>query len=108
MSGQGTDRRRVFRGSPRTHPRPRKIITQVIVFLLLGAIINVAVAWGCARWRDPPILASRSSAVEGNDVWTVTTAECPGIAVVSTIVAADDPAAAARNLMQAIREARES
>jgi hypothetical protein len=28
--------------------QPRKIITRVIVFLLLGAIVNVAVAWGCA------------------------------------------------------------
>ena len=27
--------------------RPGKIITQVIVFLLVGAIVNVAVAWGC-------------------------------------------------------------
>jgi hypothetical protein len=28
--------------------RSRTIITRVIVFLLLGAILNVAVAWGCA------------------------------------------------------------
>jgi len=28
--------------------RPRKIITRIIVFLLLGAIVNVAVAWGSA------------------------------------------------------------
>ena len=32
--------------------RLRKIITQVIVFLLLGAIVNVAVAWAGALW-DP-------------------------------------------------------
>src|SRR5262245_28410133 len=30
--------------------RSRTIITRVIVFLLLGAIVNVAVAWGCAIW----------------------------------------------------------
>ncbi len=29
-----------------------KIITRVIVFLLLGAIVNVAVAWGCALVGD--------------------------------------------------------
>lgn len=28
--------------------RRRKIITRVIVFLILGAIVNVGVAWGCA------------------------------------------------------------
>jgi hypothetical protein len=28
----------------------RRIITYAIVFLLLGAIVNVAVAWGCAMW----------------------------------------------------------
>jgi hypothetical protein len=38
------------RNRQRTRLRPGKIITQVIVFLLLGAIVNVAVAWGCARW----------------------------------------------------------
>lgn len=32
--------------------RTRKIITAVIVFLLLGAIVNVAVAWGIAA-RKP-------------------------------------------------------
>ena len=31
-----------------TRRSPRKIITRVIVFLLLGAIVNVAVAWGIA------------------------------------------------------------
>ena len=28
----------------------RRIITRVCIFLLLGAIVNVAVAWGCALW----------------------------------------------------------
>ena len=27
-------------------------LTKLIVFLLLGAIVNVAVAWGCALWID--------------------------------------------------------
>jgi hypothetical protein len=30
----------------------RRIITRVIVFLLLGAIVNVAVAWGCTWWAS--------------------------------------------------------
>jgi hypothetical protein len=28
----------------------RRIIQRVIVLLLLGATVNVAVAWGCAMW----------------------------------------------------------
>ena len=40
------------RKSRRRRLRPGKIITQVIVFLLLGAIVNVAVAWAGALW-DP-------------------------------------------------------
>jgi hypothetical protein len=40
MGGERTNRCRRL--------RPGKIITQVIVFLLLGAILNVAVAWACA------------------------------------------------------------
>ena len=27
-------------------------LTKLVVFLLLGAIVNVAVAWGCAAWAD--------------------------------------------------------
>ncbi|MCI0362240.1 MAG: hypothetical protein L0Y44_03805 [Phycisphaerales bacterium] len=37
-----------YRNSPRLRPRnPRKIATRVLAFLLLGAIVNVAVAWAC-------------------------------------------------------------
>jgi len=36
----------------RSRLRPGRIITQVIVFLLLGAIVNVAVAWACALLVD--------------------------------------------------------
>ena len=38
------------RNRHRRRLRARKIITHVIVLLLLGAIVNVAVAWGCAWW----------------------------------------------------------
>jgi hypothetical protein len=34
--------------------RTSRIITRVIVFLLLGAIVNLAVAWAIARWALPP------------------------------------------------------
>jgi hypothetical protein len=30
--------------------RVRRIALRVVVFLLLGAVVNVAVAWGCALW----------------------------------------------------------
>ena len=48
----------------------RRIITRVIVLVLLGAVINVAVAWACAVWV--PLRAT-------NDIWlrAVTTNEPP-------------------------------
>ncbi len=30
----------------------KRRLTKLVVFLLLGAIVNVAVAWGCAKWFD--------------------------------------------------------
>ena len=30
----------------------RRRISKLVLFLLLGAIVNVAVAWGCAAWAD--------------------------------------------------------
>ena len=37
----------------------KRRLTKLVVFLLLGAIVNVAVAWGCAAWirisRDPNV-----------------------------------------------------
>ncbi len=40
----------------------RRIITQVVIFLLLGAILNIAVAWGCALWSKPDYKSSRVEA----------------------------------------------
>jgi hypothetical protein len=34
---------------------------RILVFLLLGAIVNVAVAWGCALWPQTPSLEYLSS-----------------------------------------------
>lgn len=45
----------------RSGSRLRRIVTRVIVFLLLGAIVNVVVAWGCRelevnrRYAYPPL-----------------------------------------------------
>jgi hypothetical protein len=37
-------------------PRPRKkLLLKLGVFLLLGVVVNVAVAWGCAMWS--PLLS---------------------------------------------------
>jgi hypothetical protein len=48
------------RSHPRKRLRPGRIITRVIVFLLLGAIVNVAVAWGCSLWLCNDLLVSRT------------------------------------------------
>lgn len=34
----------------------KRWVTKLVVFLLLGAIINIAVAWGCARWPRQALL----------------------------------------------------
>ena len=31
------------------------LLTRLAVFVLLGTIINLAVAWGCAAWSEPPV-----------------------------------------------------
>ena len=46
--------------------RGRMIIIKLVVFLLLGAVVNVVVAWGCALW---------SSNAEGSDGTPVSSAE---------------------------------
>ena len=68
MGGERTKRR--------SRLRPRKIITQVIVFLLLvsgGAVVNVAVAWGIAVWVDPFADASLTTGYRrvGGEYWCV-------------------------------------
>ena len=49
-------------GGRLSRARIPRIITAVCVFLLLGAIINVAVAWGCAYWVS---LLDRGSVYQG-------------------------------------------
>jgi hypothetical protein len=33
----------------------RRIIARASVFLLLGAVVNIAVAWGCVKWSPDPL-----------------------------------------------------
>jgi hypothetical protein len=53
--------------------RTPRIITRVIVFLLLGAIVNVAVAWGCALIVDPEATdrIERGVNISGKTHWEV-------------------------------------
>ena len=54
----------------------------VFVFLLAGAIVNVAVAWGCAAWGDVPILATRMGTLSEDLAprWDLMWWECVGAA----------------------------
>ncbi|MDY7109169.1 MAG: hypothetical protein SYC29_11095 [Planctomycetota bacterium] len=63
MGGQQTRQRRRL--------RPGKIITQVIVFVGLGAIVNVAVAWGFAAWGASKTTdyAAVIACMPNGDVW---------------------------------------
>jgi hypothetical protein len=38
-----------------------RIIVQATIFLLLGAIVNVAVAWGCVCWSETTKMVDRDS-----------------------------------------------
>ena len=39
----------------------KRWIFKLVVFLLLGAIVNVAVAWGCAYWSPFPLIGSNAT-----------------------------------------------
>jgi hypothetical protein len=47
----------------------RKIITRVFVFLLLGAIVNVAVAWAAVLCSARQTIQFRASFINGNGGW---------------------------------------
>ena len=57
----------------------KRWFTRLAVFLLLGAIVNVAVAWGCAVWVDPTKgedeIGFRSS---GQHTWEFVRTVAPG------------------------------
>ena len=55
---------------------PRRIVTRMLVFLLLGAVVNVAVAWGLAYWLPIPaqgwkVQTIADSNLPGDREWTV-------------------------------------
>lgn len=88
---------------PRTRTNlVRRIAVRVVVFVLLGAMVNVAVAWVCAIWS--PIDFSESAPMEVQPVppfwWTdypvwfengflVTTFDCSSFGLRATAVAGD-------------------
>ena len=47
---------------------------KLVVFLLLGAIVNVAVAWGCAWWSEEPagVLVIDYEPFQMNGSWWLT------------------------------------
>jgi hypothetical protein len=38
----------------------KRRLFKLVVFLLLGAIVNVAVAWGCVMWLQPPVAGANN------------------------------------------------
>lgn len=59
-------------GGSHNRSRVRRIITRVLVFLLLGALVNVAVAWVLYLWRPfegRPFGYSHVTAGEAERVW---------------------------------------
>src|SRR5262245_14635385 len=76
----------------------RRVVTRVLVFLLLGAIVNVAVAWGCAlichyhsfSFRDPrtsEIRWIRNLGEQPRDEAVIAT----GVGITSIGLGLDDP-----------------
>ena len=47
----------------------RRTLITTAIFLLAGAVVNVAVAWGCAAWMNPPQLRSRSLTDDERMTW---------------------------------------
>jgi hypothetical protein len=60
--------------SPRRRHRFRGLLLKLGVFLLLGVVVNVAVAWGCAASfpTGPPLIAVSRSTIDSNIVQHVT------------------------------------
>ena len=56
----------------------KRRLTKLVVFLLLGAIVNVGVAWGCAGWSDwldlitlleTPVTTETSGTISAPSAW---------------------------------------
>ena len=66
----------------------KRIAIKLVVLLLLGAVLNVAVAWGCAVAIDTPDWDLPRQALsfwgDGKDVWIVKVQGAAGVTVVTT------------------------
>ena len=47
----------------------KRIAIKLVLFLLLGAVANLGVAWGCAAWGPPAPGVSRQAVPGGNSAW---------------------------------------
>ena len=60
----------------------KRIITKLIIFLIIGAILNIAIAWACAAWINPkkfdpwPEVGFRRS---GQYTWELVQTNAPGM-----------------------------
>ncbi len=72
----------------------RRLIT-ILIFLLAGAVVNVAVAWGCALWLDSggPIHSSPKRGVTAADYprWWVWVIDARGSTMVKSWASRDPP-----------------
>lgn len=59
----------------------KRWFVKIVVFLLLGAVVNVAVAWACAAWVDP-YLGEHYQADMDEGVWAVEKGSGLGLIVV--------------------------
>jgi hypothetical protein len=59
------------------------------VFLLLGVVVNVAVAWGCAAWCSFDVMSSKQAQAlisDGNAEWRVLIWTAPGYEMVISAI----------------------
>jgi hypothetical protein len=81
----------------------RRLFKRIFIFLLAGAIVNVAVAWGCAGWssfRPVPDVAIRCD-IRGNKYW-ILVARQSGFGIDRTDLAGHLPAPTETNLQQTV------
>jgi len=55
----------------------------IILFLLLGAIVNIAVAWGCALWSPYSLNRPQMHSHSGRLTWIVSTADGFGLTCIA-------------------------
>ncbi len=64
----------------------KRIAIKLVIFLLLGAVVNVGVAWGCALTINPGVTSWTSySAVSPTDSWSVVSRQSAGLSWYSSM-----------------------